>query len=270
MKTIYRISDNSYKKIKLPCCTKTLCLDNFLDCFKKIDYVIADNCSDKTIEYLNEKKLNVLKTNLGNAGSFMHSLEIAMSQDVNEEEIFYFVEDDYIHNSYCKNLSEVIESGLNFADYVTLYDHPDKYSDKYDFGEICKVRNVKKQHWKNSISTTMTFAAKVKTLKQDYDIFYNICHGEFHPNDHEIFLDLKNKKNRNLYVAIPGLCVHADLSGNLDVECFDFIESWVFDVIEEKSKIIFKEKTGIELFSIHKFEGIKKLLMLEQMMSQIL
>ena len=66
------------------------------------------------------------------------------------------------------------------ADYVTLYDHPDKYMDHdkggpnpyiSNGGEVTRLVKTDNSHWKLTNSTTMTFASKVNTLKQDRDIW---------------------------------------------------------------------------------------------------
>ena len=196
MYVIYRISDNSYKKTKLPCCNKFICMENFIECFSKIDLIVADNCNQDTLEFIKNNKCNYVSTNLGNAGSFIYALDCVLN--LPNDEIVYFVEDDYLHNNNRSNLELVVRQGLSFSDYVTLYDHPDKYGANYDYGEICKVRYLDRLHWRSTISTTMTFATTVKTIKEDKDIFEKICHNQFHPNDHQIFLELKNVKNTTI------------------------------------------------------------------------
>ncbi len=259
MKIIYRISDNGYIKPKLPNATKKICIENFISIFEKIDIVIADNCSPSTLEFLNAKKLNVIETSLGNAESFLYALNLAIGEP--EDEIIYFVEDDYLHRPLCRSL---LEDALSIADYATLYDHPDKYSKYYNFGEMCHVRRIKNQHWRSSISTTMTFASKVKTLKEDVQIFKNICGNRFHPNDHQIFIDLKEKNNRNLFVSIPGFAFHADISSNVcDIENLENeIDDWVVKWVEKYIPIEYNE-----IYKLQKISNLKKILMINHFLN---
>jgi hypothetical protein len=158
-----------------------------------------------------------IETNLGNAGSFCKALDIAM--DYADEEIFYILEDDYIHKNGCCNF---LEEGLQFGDYATLFD----YIDKYYNPEITKVFRGRNIHWRWSISTTMTFATKVKTLKQDIEIWKFHCKGQ-HPNDHFSFCELK-ERGRNLCVAIPGYATHVDMTPYRDIS---FPDMWAIDML---------------------------------------
>ena len=267
MKVIYRISDNSYDKPKLPGCTKQFCLDNFLESFSKIDYVIADNCQDSTIKMLRDRKLNIIETKLGNAGSFLFSLNYVLDNiDCKQEETVYFVEDDYIHKKY----ENLLDDGLVFADYVTLYDHPDKYTSSYEYGEICKVRKYKNNYWRSSISTTMTFASKIKTLRQDRQIFHDFCHGKFHPNDHMIFQKLFHENKKQLYLVIPSAAFHADVRSNLLHDIENDIEPWVIEILEcELKKQICKTNPSAleQIDNFENIQGFKKLLLLNQVKS---
>jgi len=217
MHIYYRISDNSYKKPKM--CGKDKCLSNFLskfnDCSKTF---LADNVSSEdTLSLI--KNIPYQKTSLGNAGSFMACLEDAINR-FDDDKVIYFLEDDYLHNG---NVIDALNEGLLFGDYVTLYDHPDKYSKLYNFGEVTKVLR-KNFHWKYTISTTMTFATKVATLKDDYSCFFKWTRN-FHPEDHQIFLDI-NKKAKKLVSCIPGMSIHTDLTvyNNIDKS---YIDNWV-------------------------------------------
>ncbi len=271
----YRISSNSYKKGKLPGCTKELCLKNFLEnvyepslsyCGVGLPYVnsdinmriIADNCSSELIGCINAtcspyEKVEVRETSNGNAGSFIYCVEDAISHVAtidaasnvrfgDKEDIVYFVEDDYLHkchdyeNPNHPKLLDTLKEGLSIADYSTLYDHPDKYMSQYEFGEFSKVLKTPSSHWKHSISTTMTFAAKVKTIKEDLEIWKKWTDGT-HPRDHSAFEELASK-GRNLSVAIPGLAVHTDLthsehtynehSGSI------LIDTWAINLVERE------------------------------------
>lgn len=173
--TLYRISDGGNKKNKLAHADKLCCLKNYINVFGKEELtVFADNCTAETIAALKELQVTVINLNgLGNAQSFLSVLDYAI-KNFSDEDNIYFLEDDYLHLSGAK---EILLEGLQIADYVTLYDSPDKYVsfDKggpnhyvIDNGEFSKVLLTKNSHWKITGSTTMTFASKVKNLKDDY------------------------------------------------------------------------------------------------------
>ena len=134
---------------------------------------MADNVSDETKEKLEKESsgLDIHYTSIGSSAGtfhnvFMDSLNLMMIR-------LYIFENDYIHPNSMNALFDGFDIG---AHYVTLYDHPDKYISSYDYGEPTRVMKGNVCHWKMTISTTMTFAAKVSTLTEDKDIWIeNTC-----------------------------------------------------------------------------------------------
>lgn len=206
----YRISSESHDKARI--CSKEESLINFINCsdWDNIN-VIADNCDDATIEMLQThiSAGSIEQSKLGNSKSFVHALNRAI-QENDDDDIIYFVEDDYLHRKQSK---AVIVHGLSDTkevpvDYLTLYDHPDKYRAEYNFAEDTKVflRGV---HFKYTISTTMTFAAKVKTLKEDAEYWRYGCKYSI-PEDHRTFVQLGRLKHRKIAVPLPGYATHTE------------------------------------------------------------
>lgn len=236
MKFYYRISDQSYPKIKLPGATKKTCFENFITSFQpnnKDLNIIADNCTKDTIKWLtsvsNKQGFVLHQTCLGNSGSLLYALQQALEKSP-ENETFYFVEDDYLHDP--QRTKTIIEDNCHFENekhYWTLYDHPDKYTSLYGNHETCKVYKTNSHHWRTTISTTMTFFTTNKILEEDYNIWEEHLAHKTHPPDHQIFLNIK-QKGRNLFVIIPGSSCHCDLtfsgfSGKL------MIDQWAIDCI---------------------------------------
>jgi hypothetical protein len=206
---IYRTSDAGYKKDKPEYITREACFRNFVAEFggKADILVIADNISLEHEAFLNSfKDIKIEKINAkSNAGSFRACFKRAL-QSSDQYTYVYFVENDYVHRpgSY-----EALMEGLAIkADYVTLYDHPDKYSVMYR-GYKTKLWSGKICYWRTTPSTTMTFAAAIDTLKRDIDIF-NYYTMTTYPYDHQIFMDLHDQKARNLISAMPGFSTHGE------------------------------------------------------------
>lgn len=269
MKVFYRISDNGYRKQKLPGASKKACLENFLEKFGKIDVVIADNCHDETLSWLYDAELNVVRTSLGNAPSFIYAMDMSMSEQ--DGETIYFVEDDYLHNEGSR---VAIEDGLAFGDYATLYDHPDKYGKSYGGGEECTVFRKGNRHWRTSVSTTMTFACKVGTIREDQHVFRKHC-STMHPNDHEIFLELSKSKNRRLCVSIPGMSFHADITTQIfSEEIRGEIDGWALSYLESVLKSrIYETNDGDSVEKMEDIEragssGLAKIAQLEDVLSK--
>jgi hypothetical protein len=230
MKIFYRISGNEHGE-KHP--SKIYCLENFLSFFDKKDIrLIADNCSSDLFQKIQKYNLDTTFTNKGNSQSFLYCVEKALKLD---EDFYYFVEDDYLHDQNCK---EALLEGISIGDYATLYDHPDKYSCLYDYGEIGKIFRFK-FHWKTTISTTMTFAVKKQTLQEDFEIWkLSTTFGEI-PQDHYAFCLLRQNFKRSLVCPIPGLAYHMDFISINNNKWH--IDNWV----KENHSEIFKENFKI-------------------------
>lgn len=217
MKVIYRISDCGNIKNKLEYITKKGTFHHFYKTFQNHDIiVIADNINDDTynflLKYLNSQQ--IIKTQLGNSGSLLFALQLAINNFQDEEKI-YFAEDDYIYTPEAPN---IINEGLDIGDYCSGYDHPDKYINTLDGGdnkfiinggELTRVLLSQNKHWKKTNSLTMTFAAKIKTLKKDYHIFVKGATNNI-INDFAIFYELGTSYNRNIITSIPGVSTHSE------------------------------------------------------------
>lgn len=215
MKIIYRISDTGYNKVKPNYINNESCLKNFVNIFGNDDlHIIADNCSEDTLKmiskYVHPNRIDIVSVGHG-AGTFNLALDIALRFD--DETIVYFVENDYLHKEGSdKVLVEGMQIGYN---YVALYDHPDKYMNGAnpfveDGGEVTRVMLSKSCHWKITNSTTMTFAAQVKTLREDESILREYTSGSY-PRDFEMFLALRDK-GHGLITPIPGYATHGELA----------------------------------------------------------
>jgi hypothetical protein len=218
MKIVYRISDAGYSKVKPSYITNETCLKNFCNVF--FDHIhdiriIADNCSEQTLAMIGKyiDPINIEKVSVGHgAGTFNLALDKALKW--NDDEIVYFVENDYLHKQQSpKILNEGLDLGASF---VSLYDHPDKYLDPSKGGnpyceggaEDTRVYLTDSCHWKITNSTTMTFASTVATLKRTEPILRKWTVGN-HPHDFQMFLELR-VQNELLVTPLPGYATHGE------------------------------------------------------------
>lgn len=205
-RVIYRLCDQRYDT-HLDGVNKVQCMNNFVKVFGKTNLtIIADNC--RTPEEIKKMDCEVIVTNLGNAGTLKKAFELAMAYD--DDDIVYLVEDDHLHLPGAK---ELILEGLEKADYVSLYDHPDKYIDNgpnpfiHDGGEQTRVFITKSSHWKYTNSTVQTFACRVSTLKEDKDILWKYNFEGPVPDSFKTFTELRSKC-RKIATCIPGRATH--------------------------------------------------------------
>ncbi|MDR1090884.1 MAG: hypothetical protein LBL79_07385 [Prevotella sp.] len=176
--------------------------------------MIADNVSVSTYEMILKyiPVQYVRRVSVGNgAGTFRLAYEHALTNK--SSDCIYFLENDYLHrNNSREGLLEAFR--LNEADYITLYDHPDKYGYNtgnpfVSGGEKSKVFLTQSTHWKVTGSTTMTFAAKVKTLRKDKAVFRKWT-SKPHPYDFQLFHELKAFRKRILISPIPSYSTHGE------------------------------------------------------------
>lgn len=216
MKIIYRISDSGYNKVKPAYINNEACLLNALDTFSTEYHdwlIIADNVSEATKNMIEKYVLNIKYVSVGHgAGTFNLALDEALQSS--DEEVIYFLENDYLHKS---NSDKIILEGLELgASFVSLYDHPDKYLPPSQGGnpyceggaEDTRVYLTKSTHWKITNSTTMTFASTVSTLKRTEQTLRKYTQGSY-PEDFKMFLDLR-EQGELLVSSIPGYSTHGE------------------------------------------------------------
>ena len=202
--TFYRISDKGYNKVKPVYVNNKNCLTNFCKNFGTDGLqIICDNCSNDTITMVGEVTGldTVFATSLGNAGSFRFALDEALK--LPDDDIVYFCEGDYIHRSDSRR---VLLDGIEIADVVTLYDHNDKYLQQNIRQDY--ILYNKKSHWRTCISTTMTWASTVGTLRKCESSIRKWVSGA-HPDDHRMFCEL-GEQGYTLISALPAFATHGE------------------------------------------------------------
>jgi len=217
LRIFYKYSD----KGKPPPIDKRSVFQNYLESFSSQNLcVLLDNSTEDSLNFFKSYCPDkIWETSLGNAAAHVYLLDKAT--ELPDDDMVYFCEDDYIHIGGSKFLLiEGLgkdESGNTLAEYVTLYDHGDKYINDgqnpfiKNGGEDTVVVVSKNTHWKYTNSTTMTFAARVKTIKEDYDILKKYCTTESkngQTNSFGMFLELGEKKNRKIASCLPARSTH--------------------------------------------------------------
>lgn len=187
-------------------------------CFQNLLSIVDDDTKltvffdgDPTDHFIsNYKDVHVVTTKGGTDSKSLGNLimHVLKQKDIQDDDIIYFVEDDYMH---LPGSIEILREGLNTlsADYLTLYDHADKYMpgyyERYARGFPIQLFHTKSTHWRTTPSTTNTYAMKFKTLKKDIDI-----HITYTYTDHQKFLILWNKGS-SLISPIPGYSTHSEV-----------------------------------------------------------
>lgn len=229
-KIIYRLSETGYNKVKPEYINNENCLRNAVQTFPIDKYewtVIADNISANTDKMIQKyiSKDNILHVNVGHgAGTFNIALDIALQ--TTDDTVVYFLESDYLH---IPGADIIMHEGIKLgAEFVSLYDHPDKYIDGINpyvenGGEYTKVFLSNSCHWKLTNSTTMTFAAKIETLKS-FEKTLRKWTSTTHPHDFDMWIDLRNQ-GVSLITPIPGYSTHGETAWLTPLKDWKYVSS---------------------------------------------
>lgn len=144
------------------------------------------------------------------AASFDYMLDVIANKRLDNETIVYIVEDDYLH---ANGWQEIMIDGIKNtgADYVSLYDHPDKYMQMYK-DLRSRILLTEHCHWRTTPSCCNTYAARMGTLRKHWNIHKKYC-DQKHTHegyDHTKFLNLWDI-GATLVSSIPGYATHCEI-----------------------------------------------------------
>ena len=181
----------------------------------RVEFTAFHDSGNGEIEdhFLFNKDVNKVSMNGGNdAQSFLNLLNYVKDQNFDDNDIIYFLEDDYLHR---EGWIDVLSEGFECigADYYTLYDHPDKYYLPMYEELQSKIIATPSVHWRTTPSTTNTYACRVSTLNKHFDIHVQYCDlVDKWTKDHDKFTHLW-RIGSNLVSSIPGYSTHVE--GNM-------------------------------------------------------
>ncbi len=134
--------------------------------------------------------------------SYRALLDHIKEQSMESNELIYFLENDYLHvDGWVEKIIELYSTFSNI-DYVSLYDHNDKYFLPMYDDLVSKVIAAFSHHWRTTPSTCGSFIITRKVFDQDYDIWSTTV------GDHNTFLYLNENRSRFVLTPIPGLSTH--------------------------------------------------------------
>lgn len=137
------------------------------------------------------------------AAKEMYRIAKKLSSDMEDNDLFYFVENDYLHVKDWSDKILTLFSTFNLnGGYISTYDHFDKYFLPQYQDLVSKIYATKNHHWRTTPSTCGTYVVNKKTFLEDYDIHTNL------EGDHNKWLHLTETKNRFVLSPIPSLSTH--------------------------------------------------------------
>jgi len=156
-----------------------------------------------------EQRFPVVEISEGTeGGAFLRLLDYVVAKRFSPETIIYFLEDDYLHR---KGWVDVLLEGFTLPDisYVTLYDHKDKYFLPCYQELASKLYHTASCHWRETPSTTNTYAMRFETLIQHLDTHRAFSLNRKITADHDKFCALR-KQGGVLVSSIPGWATHME------------------------------------------------------------
>jgi len=135
--------------------------------------------------------------------SFWETVKLAHSDNsIKDDDLIYFLENDYMHvNGWVDKVFDLFKS-YKGLDYVSLYDHNDKYFLPMYKNLTSLIFTTKLHHWRTTPSTCGSFIATKQKIKEDFDILSTMR------GDHNKWLWLNENRNRFVFTPIPGLSTH--------------------------------------------------------------
>lgn len=130
---------------------------------------------------------------------------LILETKVDENDLIYVLENDYLHvDGWVDKIVNLFENfkGLN---YISLYDHYDKYFLPMYDDLVSKIFVTDTCHWRTVPSTCGSYITTKKIMDED---------GEEHMGknvpvgDHHKWLYLNESKNRFIITPLPGLSTH--------------------------------------------------------------
>jgi len=202
-------SSTDKKKKIISNSTKKHCLENCIKEFGNENItILGDKLNVETKNMVKNLGVRLIEVNNGTGSkTFRDAIKLAIEEN-DDDTITYLLEDDFLHKP---NSKKILIEGINLFDsYITLYDHPDKYTlNNYNLkSDNCEVFYSQSAHWKLTNSTVMSFACKVKRLKQDIRLLDKYSSGRI-TQSNNFFTSLR-KDNVNVYSSIPGYSTHCE------------------------------------------------------------
>ena len=222
-------SSNSTGKIRPDWFSREGCFKNLLstiDGYRDITLTVMFDGVPSDDHFINKYNCKKVLQEGGTDGhSFLNVVDYVKELDLDENDIVYFLEDDYMHvPGWVDVMREGFESLI--VDYITLYDHKDKYFLPGYETLQSKIIATKSVHWRTTPSTTNTYACKFKTFLEHINIHRDYCDlVKGYTRDHDKFIKLW-ESGSNLISSIPGYSTHVEtlyLSPVVDWEKISYI-----------------------------------------------
>jgi hypothetical protein len=154
-----------------------------------------------------DDRIHTTKTFKGGSdwASYNFTWRYARDLNIGDDDVLFLAENDYMYlPNWPEAVLELYGTYLGL-DYVSLYDHPDKYNYRVYPSLTCNIYITKNYHWRTTPSTTGSLIFKKRILEEDFDLFMS------NPSDFGRFEILRETKQRSVLSPIPSLSTHCEV-----------------------------------------------------------
>jgi hypothetical protein len=183
------------------------CFINLLNTIegKNVDlHVIMDGNSENNFINKYKDKYTLYTINKGSDyGSYLETYKYVKTLNIGNDDLIYFLENDYLHvDNWVEEIVTLFQTYPQGLNYVSLYDHNDKYFLPMYDDLVSKIFTTKTKHWRTTPSTCGSYIIPKNIFIEDEEV------NTGGPGDHDKFLYLNSTKNRFVLTPIPGLSTH--------------------------------------------------------------
>jgi len=172
---------------------------------KNVDlHVIMDGDSNGNFIENYKDKYTLYNINAGgDYNSYLETYKYIKTLNVGDNDLIYFLENDYLHtDNWVEEIVTLFQTYPQGLNYVSLYDHNDKYFLPMYDNLVSKIFTTETRHWRTTPSTCGSYIIPKNIFIEDEDV------NTGGPGDHDKFLHLGTTKNRFVLTPIPGLSTH--------------------------------------------------------------
>lgn len=215
IRTCYYSTASAHKK-RYPSFSREKCFENFISTvdLSQINLTIFldtaySQYAQKAPHFVHRHPFPVIEIQAGTeAASFLCMIDDVTRKKFPPETILYFLEDDYLHRP---GWIQILKEGFTLpdVDYVTLYDHRDKYFFPQYQHLRSKIFHTQSCHWRTTPSTTNTYATRFKTLLKHLKTHRDFSLNRAVTADSDKFFQLA-QEGATLISSIPGYATHAE------------------------------------------------------------
>jgi hypothetical protein len=137
------------------------------------------------------------------AAMAMYDIVKSMEDKIANDDLIYFIENDYLHVNKWYNEVISLFSTFQGLNYVTLYDHNDKYIHDHLYGDlVSKIFATDTLHWRTVPNTCGSYIVSKNVFFEDYHDHTHVI------GDANKWLWLQENKGRFMLSPLPGLSTH--------------------------------------------------------------